>query len=155
MLRETDKSIVLSAALELANTQLLAQNDNEAGLDAQARALVAFDGAILGVILAAKALVGLLWILPFAVTLASSAVCLALDGGPRGDLGPGASQFYVEYGGAARAREQLLADLRRASGKNAKRIRAKEEGVRLARRILLAGVLLAGVLGAGDLLIRL
>jgi hypothetical protein len=68
MARENDRSIVLSAALELANTQLLAQNEDEGGLDAQARALVAFDGAILGVMVAAKALVGLLWFLPLVAT---------------------------------------------------------------------------------------
>jgi hypothetical protein len=155
MLRENDKSIVLSAALELANTQVLAQREDESGVDAQVRALVAFDAAILGLLVAAKNLVGILWVLPFVVTLASTLLCLALDRGSRRDLGPGASRFYVKYGGAAGAREQLLAELRRAIERNALRLRAKEEGVRLARRVLLAGLLLAGVSGIGDLFIRI
>jgi hypothetical protein len=158
---DADKTAILEAALSLAETQILAQNEDEASLDAQAMGLVAFDGALVGAVLTAQERLGnWWWIALIAVTL-SAAIALssesivalwdALRGKPRspeGDLGPAAADFYEKYGGqqARPARELLLTELRVAFNENTPRIARKFAAIRLAVATLFVGLFLAGLL---------
>lgn len=157
MLEETDKGTVLGAALELANTQLLVQSGIEAGLDAQAMGLLAMDGALLGVGVAGRELVGSLWFVPVVALLLGAVLCLALRFGTEDDLGPRAARFYFRFGAApaAHACEQLLADLDAAFASNARRVRAKERGLTAVRSILLGSVFTTWLLIVPSLVIRI
>jgi len=158
---DADKAAILEAALSLAQTQILAQNEDEASLDGQAMGLVAFDGALVGAVLAAQGLIGKWWWVALVAVLVSALIALstesivalweALRGRPRspgGDLGPAAADFYETYGGqqALPARELLLAELRVAFNQNTPRIARKFATIRLAVGTLFVGLLIAGLL---------
>lgn len=156
-LRESDAGAVLGATLQLANTQLLAQSQDEVGVDGQAMGLVGFGGAVLGVSLAAISVLGAVWLVPMVAAVSSTGLCLALQVGARGDVGPAASRFCSLYGRGPGVPgcEQLLSELDRSIHANARRIRLKRQGVRLARGILLVGLLFTGLVLAADPLIRI
>jgi hypothetical protein len=152
-----DPSLVLDAALDLACTQLLAQNDDEASLDGRTMGLVAFNGTLLAANLGANELLGAWWFVPLIATAMSTLLCLALATRRGGDFGPAAGGFYSAYATAPAlaAREQLLADLDRTFQRNARRIDAKQRGIRSALGVLLVGVLLSGFLLARAPVIRI
>jgi hypothetical protein len=127
---------LLEASLEVAQTQLLAQLAEETNIDGQAIGIVAFLGALLAVDVAAKGILGRWWWTPLVVVGVAVLPCLGslYAGAPL--LGPRGFEFYRTYGGhpSRLAREQLLADLDAAFGKNASRAKAKRLRLRLARR---------------------
>jgi hypothetical protein len=143
-----DKSVLLDTALTLSQTQILAQNQDEASLDGQVMGLVAFNGALVAADIAAKEVIGAYWWIPLLGIGLATLLCLVLGFGMRGDLGLKAATFYEHYGGqlAIPGREQLLADLDAAFDRNAARIRAKYIGVRCAEGLLLLGLILAALL---------
>ena len=110
--------------------------------------LVAFNGTLLAADIAAREVVGAQWWMPLLAVMVSMVICLMLGYGMRGDLGPKAAMFYERYGGqfAIPGREILLADLDQAFDENAKRIRAKYVGVRLAEVVLVIGLMIAALL---------
>jgi hypothetical protein len=158
---EADKAAILESALSLAETQILAQNEDEASLDAQAMGLVAFDGALIGAVLAAQERIGSLWWTALIAILISAVIALsseslvalrdALRGRPRtpeGDLGPAAADFYEKYGGqrALPARELLLSEMRVAFNENTPRIARKFAAIRMGVAALFVGLFVAGLL---------
>jgi hypothetical protein len=145
---DDDKSVLLDASLTLSQTQILAQNQDEASLDGQVMGLVAFNGALVAADIAAKEVIGTYWRVPLLGIGLATLLCLFLGFGMRGDLGLKAATFYEHYGGqlAIPGREQLLADLDAAFDRNAARIRAKYIGVRCAEGLLLLGLILAALL---------
>jgi hypothetical protein len=169
-----DQGLILDAALSFAQTQILAQNEDEASLDGQAVGLAAFNGALLAADIAAQEALGNLWwtaLLPIAVSIVSCLSAGDLFGililrarsprdrtdrvpafdpraGSYGDLGPRAALFYERFGDleAIEAREQLLSDLNLAFVRNANRIFRKSVRIRLAVAILVFGLLIAALL---------
>jgi hypothetical protein len=62
--------------LAFSQTQILAQVTDEASLDSRTIGLLAFNGALLGGTLAAKALLGYYWWAPLIVVALASGPCL-------------------------------------------------------------------------------
>lgn len=152
-LRGPEGPDLLEASLSLAQTQLLGQLADETSLDGRMMGTLAFNGALLAAVIAARGVLGAYWWTPLIAVGLATAICLVptLGIGPGfardTDLGPGADTFYLTYGGqpSTAARKQLLADLGEAFANNAHRLHAKQRALRVALVILAVGLIAAAV----------
>ena len=139
---------LLEAALELAQTQILGQLEQETSIDGQTIGILAFLGALLAVDVAAKDVLGNFWWTPLVPVVAGMLPCfLSIFAGPP-FLGPRAVEFYKTYGGhpSRAAREQLLADLGSHFAVNGVRATEKRLRLRQALVITFVGLVVAGLL---------
>lgn len=163
---DATRSVILDAALSLAQTQLLAQAADDASLDGRATGLIGFNGALLAAVIAAKELLNLgrFWPGPLIVLAGATLMLLwALYGGRRRrdqqvdrvepqpnrkgvSLGIPARTFYEDFaeGPPLEARERLLDDLAIALNKNVHRIDRKRRWLQAATVFLVAGLAVAG-----------
>lgn len=144
----------MDAVLSLAQTQLVGQIVDETSVDGRTMGVLGFSGALLGIAVAAKGILGTFWWVP-ALVLGAAALCclgptlgLGLDSRQETDLGPQAAAFYQDYRAESlfRSRELLLSDLDRAYSSNACRLRAKERALHAAVVVLAAGLPLSACL---------
>lgn len=133
---------LLEAALEVVQTQLLAQLAEETSIDGGTMGWLAFLGALLAVDVAAKGLLGKWWWTPLLGVGAATVPCLMsiFAGAPQ--LGPRIIPFYERYGGheSRVARTQLLADMYASFGKNGVRVGKKRCRLRIAVVITVIGL---------------
>ena len=139
---------LLSATLEVSQTQLLAQIADETSLDSRTMGILAFNGALLAAAVAARNLLGTWWWTPLLALSLPTLMCLRSALAKETDLGPLAITFYANYGGqpARAAREQLLADLGGAFEENARRVKSKTRRLRWTLGMLVAGLVVAALM---------
>jgi len=143
-----DQDLILVSALELGETQLLAQIADETSLDGRLMGILGFNGALLAADIAAKSILHFWWWSPLPFIAFASYRCFAAIFQEETKLGPAALEFYAEYGGqnAREARAQLLSDLDASRRKNTERATEKSKVLKQALRILFAGLFIAGAL---------
>src|SRR6202140_2303750 len=90
---------LLSATLEVSQTQLLAQIADETSLDSRTMGILAFNGALLAAAVAARNLLGTWWWTPLLALSLPTLMCLRSALAKETDLGPLAITFYANYGG--------------------------------------------------------
>ena len=134
--------------LALSHTQILAQVTDEASIDSRTVGILAFNGALLGGTVAAKALLGHYWWTPLVVVGLAASPCLWSVFKKTSAFGPTALGFYEEFGskGPLKARTQLLADLDDTFDFNAGRVRWKTWRPRAALVILVVGLIVVAIL---------
>jgi hypothetical protein len=143
-----DQGQVLDAMLAFSQTQILAQVTDEASLDSRTIGLLAFNGALLGGTLAAKALLGYYWWTPLIVVGLATGPCLWSVFKKTSAFGPPALAFYRRFGGdgALKVRTQLLSDLDDTFAFNAGRVKWKTWRLRASLATLVAGLSIAALL---------
>ncbi len=145
---------LLEAALSLAQTQIVGQLAEEAGVDGRTMGTLGFSGALFVGALAAKRALGAVWWIPVVVLAVAVLCCVAptlglgVDLGRDTDLGPNAKALYRTYGAqpSPALTERLLSDLDRALSSNARRLRAKKRALRVAVVALVVGLLVSAAL---------
>jgi hypothetical protein len=139
---------LLEAALELAQTQLLAQISDETSIDGRTMGVLAFLGALLAADVAAKDILGTWWWTPLVgIGLATLPCVWSILTGDT-DLGPRSFEFYANYGAhpSGLARKQLLTDLDEAFLANAGRVKTKRRCLRWALAIISVGLITASLM---------
>jgi hypothetical protein len=136
---------LLMTALEIAQTQLLAQIADENSLDGRTTGVLAFNGALLAADVAARGLLGGWWWTTLVALGSPILLCLRSILADEADLGPPPSTFYSGYGSmsSVSAKEQLLADFSGAFERNAKRIKRKTQRLRWTLGTLVVGMTVA------------
>ncbi len=147
----SDKSVLLDAAIALAQMQISAQGTDDAGADGRTTGLVGLNGALVAADVAAKEVLGVFWWASLIVLAASTFILLVtLFGKDRNgvDVGVRAALFYETEGAepAIPARELLLAELNKAFEFNIGRIARKRKRLQRALGVLLGGLAVAGLL---------
>lgn len=143
-----DQERLLDAMLAFSHTQILAQVTDEASLDSRTVGLLAFNGALLGGILAAKPLLGHYWWTPLAAVGLATGPCLWSVFKKTSAFGPRALGFYKQFGaqGPLKSRTQLLSDLDDTFDFNVGRVKWKTWRLRFALVTLVVGLIVAGLL---------
>ncbi|MGN6373830.1 MAG: hypothetical protein ACTHM1_12730 [Solirubrobacteraceae bacterium] len=143
-----DQERLLDAMLAFSHTQILAQVTDEASLDSRTVGLLAFNGALLGGALAAKALLGYYWWMPLIAVGVSTGPCLWSVFKKTSAFGPRALGFYEQFGaeGPLGSRTQLLSDLDDTFDFNAGRVKWKTWRLRFALATLVVGLGVVGLL---------
>jgi hypothetical protein len=133
--------------LALSQTQILAQVTDEASIDSRTVGLLAFNGALLGGTLAAKALLGHFWWTPLIVVIVATGPCLWSVFKKTSAFGPPALGFYEVFGtGPIGSRAQLLSDLDDAFDFNAGRVKWKTRRLRASLATLVVGLVVTALL---------
>lgn len=130
----SDGEDLLEAALEVSQTQIVAQLAEETSIDGATMGWLALLGALLAVDVAAKGLLHKWWWTPLVGVGAATVPCLISIFAAPPQFGPRIVPFYERYGGHASkaARTQLLADMYASFRTNGARIRSKRFRLRLA-----------------------
>ena len=139
---------LLTAALEIAQTQLLAQIADENSLDGRTTGVLAFNGALLAADVAARELLGRRWWMTLVALSLPTLLCLRSILADEADLGPLAITFYSDYGGKSSvlAKKQLLAELGKAFEKNAERVKRKTRRLRWTLGTLVVSMTVAALI---------
>ena len=139
---------LLEAALEVLQTQILAQLSEETSIDGQTMGWLAFLGALLAVDVAAKDLLHKWWWTPLVGVGLALVPCLYSFFASAPKLGPRIVPFYDKYGGGESkvVRTQLMADLYASFRKNGARVRGKRIRLRIAVAITIAGLVVAALM---------
>jgi hypothetical protein len=148
---------LLEAALELAQTQLLAQIADETSIDGRTMGVLAFIGALLAADIAAKATLGTWWWTPLVGVGLATLPCIRSILTKDTDLGPRSYQFYADYGAhpSGIARKQLLTDLDHAFLANAGRVKTKQRCLRWSVGIVSIGLVAASLVITLDMPTRI
>lgn len=131
---------LLTTLIGLAEFQIGALFDRGTNLDTQALGLIAFDGALIALTVAAEPLLdknhvlGSLWWVPIPGLVVSVVVAGLVTTAPRFDLGPSPTEFYENFSdkGDQKALEQLLVDVVETQKRSAEPLAAK------TRRLIIA-----------------
>jgi hypothetical protein len=139
---------LLEAALEVSQTQVLAQLAEETSIDGETMGWLAFLGALLAVDVAAKDLLHKWWWTPLIGVAVAMVPCLISIFAAPPQLGPRIVPFYERFGGyeSKAARTQLLADMYASFRANGIRVRGKRRRLRLAVVTTIVGLIGAALM---------